>query len=355
MAKQVDSIIIGQGLAGSCLALELRRRGQSFLVVDRQDEHSSSRVAAGLITPITGKGMNPSPRQDEFLQVAVPFYRQLENQVGQTFYHSSEVLRLFSGEKEFRKFERKLQTQNGYDRWVAGEANSAAGVKAEHGGFAMRDGGWLDTRKFLAVVSELLAGENRWLEADFSADELDFSADGVSWRDWRAQRVILCLGAYGLGSGPFDYIPHRSAKGEILSLRIPLLQGSQRYHRGGWLAARENGLWKAGASYDWDQLDSEPTGAGREKVEGIVQSFTDAAYEVVAHEAAVRPIVRCSQPVCGLHPAHRQLGFFNGLGSKGSLVAPLVASQFAEYLATGKPVDDDFDLAKIFPPATSES
>ena len=48
----VDFLIIGQGLAGSALAIELLGRGKRVLVVDRMDQRSSSRVAAGLITPL---------------------------------------------------------------------------------------------------------------------------------------------------------------------------------------------------------------------------------------------------------------------------------------------------------------
>ncbi len=78
---KVDFLIIGQGIAGSTLALELLKREKSVLVVDRQDTGSSTRVAAGLVTPLTGKGMNTAWRQEEYLPKAVAYYHALEKEL----------------------------------------------------------------------------------------------------------------------------------------------------------------------------------------------------------------------------------------------------------------------------------
>ena len=52
---QVDFLIVGQGLAGSLLAQELLRRGRTVHVVDDHWKSSASQVAAGLMTPLTGR------------------------------------------------------------------------------------------------------------------------------------------------------------------------------------------------------------------------------------------------------------------------------------------------------------
>lgn len=50
----MNILIIGQGIAGSCLAWELKRRGAEFTVADRPVAETASRVAAGLVNPLTG-------------------------------------------------------------------------------------------------------------------------------------------------------------------------------------------------------------------------------------------------------------------------------------------------------------
>ena len=51
--------IVGQGLAGTCLAWALWRRGVEFALVD-PGGGGSSRIAAGMINPITGSTRTPT-------------------------------------------------------------------------------------------------------------------------------------------------------------------------------------------------------------------------------------------------------------------------------------------------------
>jgi flavin-dependent dehydrogenase len=55
--KEKKILIIGAGIAGSTLAMELDAHGHSVTLFDNQFEHSSSRVAAGLLNPIVPKGV----------------------------------------------------------------------------------------------------------------------------------------------------------------------------------------------------------------------------------------------------------------------------------------------------------
>ena len=60
-----DAIIVGQGLAGTTLAWCLLEAGLSVLVTDREEEVTSSKIAAGLITPITGQRLALSWQVDK--------------------------------------------------------------------------------------------------------------------------------------------------------------------------------------------------------------------------------------------------------------------------------------------------
>ncbi|HEY9156184.1 MAG TPA: FAD-dependent oxidoreductase, partial [Opitutaceae bacterium] len=88
--------IIGQGLAGTCLAWALFEREVPFELLDRE-RGGSSRVAAGLINPVTGMRFEPSWRIDEFLPEAIAFYESLERTLGERFWHPLPVVRLTTG------------------------------------------------------------------------------------------------------------------------------------------------------------------------------------------------------------------------------------------------------------------
>ena len=344
-----DFLIVGQGIAGSTLALELLQRGVRVLVVDRQDQGSSSRVAAGLITPITGKGLNPAWRQDEYLPVAEKFYQSLEDEVRGRFYHPCEVVRLFQSAREQEKWRSKSAEHR---KWGEEKELADDALKSEYGGLKMSGGAWLDSQKFLTAVQNKLVAEDSYRVDDFCEQEVEFGEGGVTWRDVTAGKIILCQGAYGLqGGGWFSDVPHRCAKGEIITVKLAGLPKDTRYHADGWLAARGDGTWKVGATYDWKNLNSEVTEQGRDEVLGKLATWCDLPVAVVDQEAGVRPIIRNSRPVIGLHPKYEEVGFFNGLGSKGSLIAPAVASHFADVL-TGK---SELDPELSIPFTASES
>ncbi len=68
-------LIFGAGLAGTCLAHQLQRRGQQVLLVDSGENHSSS-IAAGMVNPMVFRRMNKSWRLDEFINEAQVFYQK---------------------------------------------------------------------------------------------------------------------------------------------------------------------------------------------------------------------------------------------------------------------------------------
>lgn len=337
---KVDFLIVGQGIAGSTLALALLKRKKSVLVVDRQDKGSSTRVAAGLITPLTGAGMNPAWQQEKCLTFAKGFYHQLEKESGRKFFHPQPVIRLFSSEKQAHKWQQK-KTEHGV--WAYDLDSSP--VDTGHGAIEMPDGAWLDTKVFLREVKNKLRSLQSFREASFSEADVEFNENGLQWDDVTANKILLCQGAYGLGEdGWFGGISHRSAKGEVLTVWLDGLDEEKRYHGNGWLAPRGGGVWKAGANYDWDNLDSTPTDEGKDEILEKIKSWMPLNIEVIGHEAAVRPIIRSSQPLIGHHPTLPEVGFFNGLGSKGTLMAPAVADHFAAHLCGECELNDELSL-----------
>ena len=97
----MNILIIGQGIAGSCLAWELKRRGAEFTVADRPIAETASRVAAGLVNPLTGRAFRPGWRQEECLAAAEAFYPETERELGGSWWQKTPIFREVETEDQF--------------------------------------------------------------------------------------------------------------------------------------------------------------------------------------------------------------------------------------------------------------
>ncbi len=322
--------IVGQGLAGTCLAWELWKRGEPFVLIDRE-RGGSSRVAAGLINPITGKNFEPSVKIGGFLPEALEFYAEVERHIGKSLWHPLPVLRLADTEKEWNRMLAKL-TRPDVTPWLAHDGAPIA-MDGWIGAIELTGGGRLDTRAFIDGSREFFQQLGCYQTAEIRAD-----APG-SRRIWCEGAVGLILGRYG---------PHRCAKGEILTLKAAGWDEAHiRIGAGGWLVPLGGGLFKVGSTYEWNQLDESPTPAGRARVQEIAARLGGGNFEEITHEAGIRPILRRSEPLIG--PLADGDWMFNGLGSKGSLYAPGVARRLANWLIDGQKPEPELDLRHFRP------
>lgn len=335
MSAEDEILIVGQGLAGTCLAWRLWDRGVKFRIADKGGGRGSSMVAAGMMSPVTGRAMNPTWEVDRFLPEAMRFYQTIEKIVAEEFLHEVPILRLFGSQEDRERFEEK---RTELDRWV-GDVYSevSGGINGEHGGVVWTGAGWLKTHRFLAASKGYFREHGLYESREVGEEEI-MDREG---------RTILCKGAMGLGEGVFGYLPERRAKGEILTVRVPGLSEDRILSRNGWMIPRGGGMFRAGAGYEWEDLTPVPTAAGREKVEEIVRSLTSLHYEVLDHMAGIRPIVRKSQPVIGWHRENSKVGIFNGLGSKGVMYGPGVARVLSDHLCSDAPIEEELDVSGL--------
>ncbi|HVL12613.1 MAG TPA: FAD-dependent oxidoreductase [Gemmata sp.] len=331
--RRVDFVVVGQGLAGTAVARRLAARGRSVLVIDREGP-SSSRVAAGLVTPVTGKRLAKSWRWDELYPAAVAYYREFEREAGEMVFHQRPALRLFASRAERDEFGRRAAGV------LAGLVRPAEDIPdafaAPLGGFEMPHAARLDVPRYLDLARDQFRRAGAYLAADLDpAGDVRPVPDGVRLPrlDVEARGLVFCRG-FAVDSDPwFGHVRFNAAKGEVLTLRVPGLAEGRVVHRGAWLAPAGGDAFRCGSTYDRERLDAEPTAAGRAEIESRLREFLRLPFEVTDHRAAVRPVIDAGLPVLARHPEHPQLAYFNGLGSKGSLLAPFFAGELAASLA----------------------
>ncbi len=345
-----DILIIGQGLAGSLLAWELDRRGCRAIVVDAEHEGSASLVAAGLITPITGKRIVLQENISPLLEAAESLYSELSRHFQLTFLHHVPTLRLLTDSKQLATCIQR-RDDPGYAGFLGAPATAddLRGLAAPYGATWLNRTGYLDTQSLLGSLSDWLRQDNRLISTKFDNSELVTTKQKLRWRDHRIEQVVFCEGYRAINNPHFPGLPWAGAKGEILELRLstpsPLPHAILNW--GNWLMPRSSGTYRLGATYSWSPLDQVPTTHAKSSLlAGIEQRIPGIEVEILNHAAGVRPATRTRRPLLGCRSTEPRLHLFNGFGAKGGLLIPWHARRMAENLTKGSLLPPDADLSQ---------
>ena len=344
--QEFDFVIVGMGLAGACLASELRRNGSRVLVIDQSHSNTASRIAAGLITPVTGQRFAISWNFETLWTTARQFYHELEKVTETHFLSIRPSIRLFRDADERATFRQRCEDP-GFQRFITDQeiqpARVANGMFAPHGGFEMTPSARLLVNVFLDAITELLRVEGAYLHAELRPSDIRLDQARKVRLDrfqTRASKLILCTGTC---RSPVSCpeVNLQPAKGEVLTVRIAGFNQSQVVHQQIWLAPTEDQTYRVGATFDPDPPHSLPSDAGRKQLLEQLHRFVSLPAEVEGHQAGLRPIVDGRLPIVGLTDQDPRIGFFNGLGAKGALRAPWVASKFTQFLLNDQPLPAD--------------
>lgn len=344
----IDFLIIGQGLAGTTLAWKLQQNGRRVMIVDRGETVTASRIAAGLLTPITGKRFVVTAGWSHYWPAAVDFYRTIEALTGTAFLHLGPSERWFADERERKTFiERMSNNKFGGIEVELLAAPPDEARSAPWGGFRMAPGGRLHVGDYLTASARHFIDRNALRIERVNVAEMQLTPQGVDLPglDVQARVVVFCEGAAAIENPWFSNVDYRLAKGEILAVQIPA-RWTETQHQSVWLAPWQADLFRTGSTYEWRELDQQPTAAGRHDILHRLRNFVTTELHVVNHWAAVRPAVSDANPVIGRHPAYPQLAILNGLGAKGSLWAPHCADLLMQALLNDVPVPSFLNVGR---------
>jgi glycine oxidase len=338
----LDYIIIGQGLAGSCLALQLLQRGKKIVVIDRTHENTATQVAAGLFNPITGRKMSKTWMADALFPYLHEFYRQVEQLMGGTFFHPMMLYRPFTSIEEQNEWMGKSAdaTLSAYVEAVHASPIEAHHVRNDFGGLMLKQCGYLNTKKFSEAVRTYIKQFSTLLEEDFAEAELTIEENSVRYKELHAKKIIFCQGESALSGNLFSWLPIRPLKGEVLTIQTTE-EVSKIYNRGVYVVPD---IWKVGATYQFNDTTRACTDAGLQELIEKLNELVCFPYRVTNQTWGMRPTTPDRRPILGPHPEHGSVIIFNGLGTKGVSLAPYFSSVLAGWLENEVPINKEVDI-----------
>jgi glycine/D-amino acid oxidase-like deaminating enzyme len=347
--KEFDYIIIGQGIAGSVLTFQLMEAGKKILVIDENHPQTSSKIAAGLCNPVVFKRLTKSWMVDTVLPIAVNFYNNQEQLLGNNFYQEIPIYKLFVDEKENSFWKQKSNEPELFD-WISNKNESPFNenfITTPFGASKVLQSGFLRTKKWLQAFQEYLIKNNAFIESKFDYADVKLSENNVSWKNYKAKGIIFCEGYKNINNPYFNHLPFKLTKGEVLRVNFENLTLSAAINKGVFILPYD-GAYKLGATYNWDETDENTTEKAKNELLNKAQKFIKDTIIVKTHEAGIRPTVSDRRPLLGEHPQHKKIFIFNGLGTKGVMLAPWLAQKLVQYLLYSKPLPEEVDINRFY-------
>lgn len=334
--------IIGAGLAGASIA-QVLKSDAAVTVIDQSDPAGgASGAAAGLVNPFLGRKAPAFRQRHE----AIEMLRTLLDQAGvAVLFEQTGMFNPAMDQELAETLQQRAGEYPGELEWIGREAAAERwpDVQAPLGGLWISSVGTLDIRgmirAFLCDVTLL-----RKQVISFGADRHSAWVTTSDRERLEADYLVLAPGADFVRLPHLNEWPLGRVKGQTISivspgnLAVPCIGGKVQIIPG-------DDAWLIGSTFEHTFEHEDPTDeASRELMEravSLVPQLRDS--EIVWARAGIRATVPAKYslkrlPVVGPIDTQRRIWAMIGLGSKGLLSAPLLAS----YLKAG--LDDPFSI-----------
>jgi len=345
---QIDYLIIGQGISGTFLSYYLQKENKNLLVVDNNLPTAPSRIAAGIINPVTGRRMVTVWMADEILPFAWHAYHEMGNTLGIDAIFKKSIIDFFPNPFMREGFLNRVRENDQYIHVCEPRQQFENFFNYEFGCGEISPAYAANMETLLPAWRKRLERNNQLLHEEFDADHLQVFSDRIIYKDITAQKIIFCDGSYGMENPFFKNLPFAPNKGEALIIEIPDLPAENIYKKSITLAplAEKDFFW-AGSVYEWDFEHPHPTEIFRKNTTALLQNWLKLPFQVREHLAGIRPATLERRPFVGVHPIHKNIGILNGMGTKGCSLAPFFASQLCDHLIKESPITPEADIKRF--------
>ena len=344
----VNTIIVGQGLAGTILAETLMQQNKTVCVIDN-NKNVCSTIAAGLWNPIVFKRITKSWKADELLPSMLNFYNSIEKKYNISILQHIDIVKLFSSFEEQNDWYAKANDDT-YKTYLSCEkkAQFCSENYQEHVGYGVvKHSGRLDINELLRATKNALLDEQHYIEEAFDFSQLSFINDGVTYKHVSADNIVFCEGVHSQKNPYFYYVPIDSTKGELLHAEIENISPDFILNKGFFMYPSANEKFILGATYHWKTTDLSPSKEGEQELLEKYNAAVKLPLKKYSIAVGLRPTTADRRPVLGAHPEFKNMFIFNGLGTKGVMLAPYFAEHFAKHLYSNTPLDKEVSIERF--------
>lgn len=326
--------IVGHGLAGCVLAMTCYRKEVPFRLVGFALDGEASMASSGLIAPITGRRYVKAWRIDEFIEKSLDFYTWSESLLEEQYFFPIEIVRFLSHPESQKAWHKRLDDPE-YAAYISDK--KSAELESLGRPYGILTGGYrLDTPGWIGAVRNFLK-EKGLLEEIVAPYE---------FQETEKTKTIFATGAIMELPG-ISIIPN---KGEALIVRMPDWKINEIIKEEVFIVPlkRKDEYWIGSYYMPWPD-HPHPTPEGKEQLLRSLLKVYHGTLDILHHLAGVRPTVNDRRPLIGPIPERHNQYVFNGMGTKGTSLAPFWADQLVAHIVEDIILSEEVDPGRYIP------
>lgn len=344
---EVEYLIVGQGVAGSCLALKLLKNEHSFILIDG-NKHKASSVAVGIYNPVVLKRFSLIWNANRQLNLMREYFSEFGNLLCKNYIHEITTRRIIKDENEIHAWKKKAN-QPELTEFLSNEIYpfSHSDFETPLGYGEVHNTGRIDLGSCLEDFKNYLINKGIYLNDAFDYSALNISENEIQYKNISARKIIFCEG-FGVIENPFfNYLPVIGVKGEVLKIETQNETPRAIWKAHNFLLPVDGKACFTASTYDRDDLTPYPTEKGKQEMINHLTEFFKGNFEIIGHTAGIRPTIIDRRPVVGRHPKHKNVLILNGMGTRGTLLGPAMTEGLFNFIENNLSIDPEADVSRF--------
>ena len=330
--------IIGGGIAGINMAMRCYLEGIDFIIFNEGIIENATLAAAGLINPIAGRRFESAWNYNQVYQECTTFYKKMEIILNESFFYQNNIHRVIHSEDEFRLLSKDLELKKLSNTVLKLEEGMPFdGLKPQFGHMTISASGYVQTQKLNSSFYKWAKENQFWIKKYIHYKDILLDNDQITIDDQLFTHLIFCDGFDGTKNPFFPDLNFSPVKGECLVLEIPDLPQEIVIYKGHYLVPYGGYKFIYGATYIWDSLTWEVTASGLKTLQSGLEELLNCPYTIIQQKAGIRPATTNRRPI--LVKSHvypeKDIYMFNGLGTKGISLSPLMSQWMLDLIFKG--------------------
>lgn len=344
--EKKDYIIVGLGIAGISICEQLRKNNKSFIVFDANT--SVTKIAGGTVHPCILKYFTLVWNGTSFYNSALPFYKEIESFLASSFTSQTPILKVFNSIEEQNLWSiasDKKELEDFLNESILPNDNNA--VNAEFGFGKVNHNFQINTKTLIESYRKLLLSNGSLRETPINYDELTINPDGVNYNSIEAKKIIFSEGPSVIKNPLFPKAYLIPKKGEYITIKAPRLNSKEILKSKFFVIPLGKDIYKVGATFAHNDHSNSITEKGKNELVEALEKLITVPFEVINQEVGMRPTVKDRRPLLGNLSKQNNVYFYNGLGTRGLLMAPLLSEYLFNYIEEGINLPSEIDINRF--------